>query len=106
MGIEELRLGLAAVGALSVPPASAAAIDGVVGCSGHDDVRSLDLDEGAIPFLVSKGSFTVENDLFTILDGASIQKTFSSYLSAIRKIGEVQSLTSGHFDVVQHNCGA
>lgn len=38
MGVEELGLRLAAVGALPIPPASAATVDGVVGCSGNDDV--------------------------------------------------------------------
>lgn len=38
VSVEELGLRLAAVGALPIPPASAATVDGVVGCSGNDDV--------------------------------------------------------------------
>lgn len=63
VGVEELGLGLSAVGALAVPPARTAAVDGVVGCSTNDDVGSGDTDERAIPLLVSEGGLAVEYHL-------------------------------------------
>lgn len=55
--------GLATVGALAVPPLGAVAINHVARGAGDGDVRSGDGDEGALPFLVAKGSGTLENDL-------------------------------------------
>lgn len=68
MGIEELGLSLTPVGALAVPPARTAAVDGVVRCSANDNVRSGDTDERAFPLLVSEGGFAVEDDLLPELD--------------------------------------
>jgi hypothetical protein len=60
VGVEELGLGLAAVGALTVPPACTATVDGVVGCSANDDVGSGDTDERAIPLLLNLGRWSVK----------------------------------------------
>lgn len=106
MGIEELGLGFTPVGALAVPPARTAAVDGVVGCSAHDNVRSGDTDERAFPLLVSEGGFAVEDDLLPELDSVPDYNGLESYLGPILEVGKVQRLTSRHLDVVQHNRGA
>lgn len=77
VSIEELGLGLAAIGALAVPPARTATVDDVVRCSANGDVRSGDTDEGAVPLLVSEGSLAAEDNLLPRLDGVPyyIQRT-------------------------------
>lgn len=63
VGVEELGLGLASVGALAVPPLGAVAIDDMARGAGDSDVSSGDGDQGAFPLLVSEGSGTLEDDL-------------------------------------------
>lgn len=63
MGIEELWLGLAAVGTLAVPPALSTTVDGVVGSTSNDDVGAGDTDERSIPLLIAEGGLAVKDDL-------------------------------------------
>lgn len=63
MGVEELGLRLATVGALAIPPALSSTIDRVVGGTSNNNVGARDLNQGSIPFLVSEGGLTVEDNL-------------------------------------------
>lgn len=63
VGVEELGLGLASVGALAVPPLGAIAINDVARGAGDSDVSSGDRDQWSLPLLVSEGSGTLEDDL-------------------------------------------
>jgi hypothetical protein len=68
VSIEELRLGLATIGTLAVPPALSTTVDGVVGSAGNDNVGAGDTDERPIPLLVAEGGLAVEDDLYTESD--------------------------------------
>jgi hypothetical protein len=68
VGIEELGLGLAAVGALSIPPT------GTVG-SLDGDIGSRDLDERTAPLFVTESSGALEDNLFSPLKIASLHET-------------------------------
>lgn len=65
MSIEELRLGLAAVAALAVPPAGTATVQNGARGSFDGDVGSRDGDEGAGPFFVAEGGGAFEDDLYS-----------------------------------------
>lgn len=106
VGIEELGLGLTPVGTLAIPPARTAAVDGVVGCSADDNVRSSDTDKRAFPLLVSKGGFAVEDDLLPKLDSVPGYNGLESHLGPVLEVRKVQRLTSRHLDIVQHDRGA
>lgn len=67
MGVEELGLSLAAVSSLGVPPAGAAAVDDMAFFAGNFDVRTGEADQGTLPLLVSEGSLTLEDDLYSSL---------------------------------------
>ena len=62
--VEELGLGLAAVGALGIPPPRSITVDNVSGFTGHLDVLSGHPDQRALPFLVSEGGLALEDDLW------------------------------------------
>jgi hypothetical protein len=63
VGVEELGLGLATIGAFPVPPAGTVRVDdGAVG-SLDGDVGSGNLDERAAPLLVAESSGSLEDDL-------------------------------------------
>lgn len=70
MGIEELGLRLATVGTLAIPPALSSTVDSVVGGASNNDVGTRDLNEGSVPFLVSKGGLAVEDYLSGMVLGA------------------------------------
>lgn len=72
MGIEELWLRLATVGALAIPPALSSTVDSVVGGTSNNDVGTRDLNKGSIPFLVSEGGLAVEDDLIGMVLGAGL----------------------------------
>lgn len=55
VGIEELRLGLAAVGTFAVPPARTVSVNDGVVLGSDGDFLSGDLDQGTIPLLVAEG---------------------------------------------------
>lgn len=63
VGVEELGLGLAAVGSLAVPPAGTATVDDMAGSTVHLDVLTGEADEGTLPLLVTEGGLTLEGDL-------------------------------------------
>ena len=89
VGVEELRLGLAAVGSLAVPPAGTATVDDMAGSTVDLDVLTGEADEGTLPLLVTEGGLTLEGDL-----GAALE------------VGQIKSLTSGDLDVVKDDAGA
>lgn len=81
MGVDELGLLLAAVGALGVPPTLSIAIEsGTSAVNG--DVVAIDTDKRTFPLLVAESGGTLEDDL-----GARLQA------------GEVEGLASGDLDV-------
>lgn len=55
VGVEELRLGLAAVGTFAVPPARTVSVNDGVILGSNGDLGSGDLDQGTIPLLVAEG---------------------------------------------------
>jgi hypothetical protein len=63
VGVEELGLGLAAVGTFAVPPFGAFTIDLMPGGTSYYDVFSRDGNQGAGPLLVSEGCGAFKNDL-------------------------------------------
>lgn len=65
VGVEELGLVLAAVGSLGVPPSGSVTVDEMTLLAGDFNVRAFDADEGTLPLLVSEGSFTPEDDLYS-----------------------------------------
>ena len=62
MSVEELGLGLAAVRALGVPPASTITVEGSTGTIDGKRV-TRDGNKRALPLLVSKGGSALENDV-------------------------------------------
>ena len=88
MGVHELGLLLAAIGALAVPPSRALTVNhGVFGGS-DGDVGSLKTDQRTLPFLVAEGGGAFEGDLGAVLD-----------------VGQVKCLTGRHLDVLQYDIG-
>ena len=63
MCAEELGLGLATVAALCVPPALTFTVNGVAGSTFDEKIVSGEGDQGTFPFLVAKGSLSLEDDL-------------------------------------------
>jgi hypothetical protein len=63
VGVEELGLGLAAVGSLAVPPAGTATVDDMARGTGDLEVLTGEADEGAFPLLVSEGGLALEGNL-------------------------------------------
>lgn len=64
MSVKELGLGLSAVAALAVPPASAVTVQNGAGGSFDGDVGARDGDEGARPFFVTEGGGAFKDDLY------------------------------------------
>ena len=62
VSVEELRLGLAAVRALGVPPASTITVEGSTGTIDGERV-TRDGDKRTLPLLVSKGGSALEDDV-------------------------------------------
>lgn len=62
VSVEELGLGLAAVRALGVPPASTITVEGSTGAIDSERV-TRDGNKRAFPLLVSKGGSALENDV-------------------------------------------
>lgn len=72
VGVEELGLGLATVGALGVPPAGSITIES--GTSTVDgDLVASDGDEGAVPLLVAEGGGTLEDDVGLGLEASQVK---------------------------------
>jgi hypothetical protein len=65
VGVEELGLFLAAVGALSVPPAGSVTIESGTSAVDGDGIAG-DGDEGTSPLLVTEGGGTLEDDVGTL----------------------------------------
>lgn len=86
VGVHELRLRLAAVRALAVPPARALTVNHGVFGGGDGDVGPLKADQRTLPFLVAEGGGAFEGDLGAVFD-----------------VGHVQRLTGRHLDVLQHD---
>jgi hypothetical protein len=63
VGVEELRLLLAAVSSLSVPPAGTISVERGSGGSLDGDGCSGNRDQGTFPFLVAKSGGSLEDDL-------------------------------------------
>jgi hypothetical protein len=68
VGIEELGLGLATIGALSVPPTGTVGVDESAIGSLDGDVGSRDFDERAAPLFVTERSGAFEDDLPAALE--------------------------------------
>lgn len=84
---EELGLGLAAVGALTIPVGCALAVEGAGALDG--DARTRDRDERALPLLVRKGGRAGEGD-----GGPGLE------------LGEVERLAPGDREVGDGDRGA
>lgn len=67
VGVEELGLGLAAVGALSVPPSGTVGVEVGAGRAFNGDLVALDLQKRAIPLLVAPSGLALEDDLCSVL---------------------------------------
>jgi hypothetical protein len=68
VGIEELGLGLATIGAFSIPPPRAVSVDYSAIGSLDGDIGSRDLDERTAPLFVTERSGAFEDDLFAPLE--------------------------------------
>lgn len=88
VGIEELRLGLATVGALGVPPAGSIAVKSGISAVNGDGITS-DADERALPLLIAESRCALEDNLGALLE-----------------VAQVKSLASRNLDVVQGDCRA
>jgi hypothetical protein len=124
VGIEELRLGLAAVDALAIPPTGTIGVDdGAIGCL-DGDTGSRDLDERATPLFVAESSGSIKDDLelsqelgqrdasrneglYVIMQvrNRCVNRDLT-YLSSILQVGQIEGLTRRHLDVVQYDGGA
>jgi len=72
MGVEELGLVLATVGALCVPPAATIAVES--GTSAIDgNVIATEADEGTFPLFVAEGGGALEDDLGALLEVAHVE---------------------------------
>lgn len=89
VGVQELGLLLAAVGALAVPPARAVTVNEAALGHVDGDLLTLDADQGALPLLVLEGGGALEGDGGAVVD-----------------LGQVEGLTGGHLDVLDDNLGA
>ena len=73
VSIEELGLGLAAIAALAVPPASTVAIQNTASSTGNGDGSTGNADEGSFPLLVAEGSGALENDVGSALQASQVE---------------------------------
>lgn len=73
MGVEELRLGLSAVAALAIPPASAVAIEDTASGTGDGDGCTRNTDERTSPLLVAEGSGALKDDVGTALQASQVE---------------------------------
>jgi hypothetical protein len=62
VGVEELGLGLATVGTLTIPPSAALAVNDGARSTNNGDVVSRDRNERTTPLLVTKGGGTLESN--------------------------------------------
>ena len=72
MGVEELGLFLAAVGALSVPPAGSVTIESGTSAVDGEGVAG-DGDEGTGPLLVTEGGGTLEDNVGTLVETGQVK---------------------------------
>ena len=87
VSVEELWLGLAAVRALGVPPASSITIDGSTSTVDSERV-TRDGDQRALPLLVSEGGSALEDDM-----GALLKRRRASQHASQQKLIVIPSLT-------------
>lgn len=107
VGVEELGLGLAAVGSLTVPPLGAVAVEDGVGGLGHGDVLTGDTEKGSIPLLVLPGGGSLEGDLECLLGlGLLLGLGGDAYGGAVVEVLQVKGLTSRDGDVLEDDVGA
>jgi hypothetical protein len=64
VSVEELGLGDTTVAALAVPPTSTVRVQVGTTSTLDGDLGALDLQEGSVPFTVTPGSLTLEDDLY------------------------------------------
>ena len=95
VGIEELGLGLAAVGALAVPPLGAIAVDDMSRCSLDGDLGARDGDQGTGPLLVAEGGGTLEDDGGSILELGQIKGSAGRDGNVVEGDGRARGLGLG-----------
>jgi len=77
VGVEELGLGLATVGALAVPPSAALAVDDGTRSTNDGDLVTRDGNKRTAPLLVTKGSGTLEGDGGTCSQASQVKGSAS-----------------------------
>lgn len=92
VSIEELRLRLATVGTLSIPPTSTITINNMAGSTFDSDIGSGDRDERTLPLLVAEGSLTLEDDLGSLLQTCQIESLAGGDLDVGESNGRAGSL--------------
>ena len=72
VSVEHLGLGLAAVGALGVPPTGSISVKGGTGAV-DGDVVTRDGDKGTLPLLVAEGGGALEDDVGALLQVGQVE---------------------------------
>jgi hypothetical protein len=107
VGVEELGLGLATVGSLSVPPAGTIAIEDGSGSSLDGNVGSGNRDEGTRPLLVAESGLTFKDDLFSWSVGSSNQAAdWASHGSSLFQTSQIKGSTRRNSDRRKDNSRA
>lgn len=89
VGVEELGLGLAAVGTLAVPPSATLAVNNGARSTDNGDLVTRNGNKRTAPLLIAKGSGTLEGD------GGARSQT-----------GQIKGGSSGDNGIVDDNAGA
>ena len=73
LGVEHLGLGLAAVGAESVPPLCAAAVEDGAGGARFCDIGAGDGDQWAGPLCIAEGGCALKDDLSAVVEAGKVE---------------------------------
>jgi hypothetical protein len=73
VSVKELGLGLSAVAALTIPPASTVAIKDTASGTGNGDGCTGNTDKRTSPLLVAKGSGALEDDVSSALQPSQVE---------------------------------
>lgn len=98
VSIEELRLGLAAVGTLGIPPTSTIAVESSAGTIDSERI-SGDGNERTLPLLVAESGSTLENDMGSLGELSQVESRASRNNKAVQSNGRAGRLGA------RHGCG-
>lgn len=80
MGIEELGLGHTTIASFAVPPAGSITVEVRISCTLDGDASAGDLEQGSVPFFVTPGCLTFEDDLSNLVSTRDRKIAFRFYI--------------------------